>query len=194
MRSKPIEQIEKDGFVAKILYDEEPVSPKDWDQLGTLVTWSRRHCFDEDGQKRFGEPADFLEEAAEGGWTYLPVAMLDHSGIHLWVGKGPHSSDSAGWDSGQVGYIYTTKERIEKLGVPEDGVLACLAGEVGTWDQYVSGDVYGIVVDGPDGEQRESCWGFYGFEYAKQEAAEMLDNVIRYEGREAAKIDRMMAL
>lgn len=192
MRQEPIETIEQEGFVARLYQDEEPESPKDWDQLGTLVTWSRDYYFDVDGQKRFGEPSDFLEMAAEKGWVYLPVGMIDHSGISLYVGSSSHPMDFGGWDSGQVGFIYATPESMRLIGTPAEEVEKVLAAEVEQWDQYVTGDVYGYVIDGPDGEHRDSCWGFYGLDYAKQEMKEQLRYVIEYERKEAAKIDGMM--
>lgn len=194
MRREAVETIQKDGFTARLFYDEDPQSPKDWDQLGRLVTWHRRCCFDQDGQKEFGSPQEFLEQAKAEGWVYLPVAMIDHSGIHLWVGSKPHFTDSAGWDSGQVGFIYATKESIEKIGTPRRLVKEVLEQEVETWDQYVSGDVYGVVVTDPEGNELESCWGFYGFDYAKGEMKGMLDAVVAGEAEEGRKIARMEAL
>jgi len=196
--AEAVETIEREGFVGKLYQDEDPSSPKDWDQLGTLVTWHREYCFDEDGKKVFGSPQDFLERAGAEGWIYLPVGMIDHSGISLYVGSGAHVMDYGGWDSGQIGFIYTTPKRIEEMGTPRDGVEACLAGEVETWDQFVTGDIYGYVIEGPsDGDSdshRDSCWGFYGFEEAKREMVEMLDAAIRFEKKEEAKIERIMRI
>lgn len=189
-----IETIEKGGFTARLFYDEDPQSPKEWDQLGTLVTWHRRYRFDQDGQKDFNSPEDFLAIAKEEGWIYLPVAMYEHSGITLWVGKGPHAFDQQGWDSGQVGFIYATKESIEKIGTPADKVKEVLSAEVETWDQFVRGDVYGFVIEDAEGNDLDSCWGFYGFDYAKGEMKAGLDAVIQWEAEEMAKIARMEAL
>ena len=36
-----------------------------------------------------------------------------------------------------------------------------LEGEIETFDQYIRGDVYGFIVE-EDGEEIDSCWGFYG--------------------------------
>lgn len=82
-----IDTVEKDGFTMRTYVDEDPTSPKEWDQLGTLVTWHRNYVFDKDGKKEFGEPTDFIKQAKREGWIYLPVAMYDHSGISLYEGK-----------------------------------------------------------------------------------------------------------
>jgi len=204
VRDEAVEVIEQEGFKAKIYQDEDPMSPKEWDQLGTLVTWHRRCCFDVDGQKEFGSSNDFKERAEAEGWLYLLVGMIDHSGISLYVGGGSHWSDSAGWDSGTVGVIYTTPEKIrENFLIAKDAEIPAetmaqaenvLRSEVETWDQYVTGDVYGIVVEGSDGEVLESVWGFYGHDDVKEEAMGMLKGVIEHEKQERKKIERMMAL
>lgn len=194
MSSDFVERVVRDGFTLDIVYDEDPISPAEWDQLGRLVTWHRSYCFDQDGRKAFGEPQDFLAAAKAGKWVVLPVAMLDHSGVTLYEGVGEHQSDPGGWDSGQVGYIYATPERIKEAGTPRKKVKAALRSELKEWDQYVSGDVYGAVVKGPDGEVRESVWGFYGRDHAMEEGLAMLEAEIRHEEEERKKIARMMAL
>jgi hypothetical protein len=107
--------------------------------------------------------------------------------------------DGAGWDWGQVvrigcnayipiGWIYITMEKaIENWGdwrTYVDGealerplersdwlkkVRAGLVAEVETYDQYLTGNIWGFVVHGPpcescggEGEVTDSCWGFYG--------------------------------
>jgi hypothetical protein len=41
---------------------------------------------------------------------------------------------------------------------------------VETWNQYLSGDVYGFIIEDGEGTDVDSCWGFYGLETVKQEA------------------------
>lgn len=200
--SQSLETFEKEGFRVELCQDPNPESPKDWDQLGTLVTWHRNYCFEEDGRKRFGSPQDFLAEAKREGWIYLNVAMIDHSGISLYEGSGAHACDPGGWDSGQVGFLYTTREKaLREFGARPSGekrikwpnpksavakklterVLEVLRAELQTWDQYVSGDVYYYVVYSPDGDVLDSLSGLYGWDYAKQEAQDALKNALKQE-------------
>ncbi len=117
-----------------------------------------------------------------------PLGLLDHSGLHMWIGSGPHWTDSAGWDSGQVGWIYITRKKaIAELGGEwENGVnvkpakrmtkkihdiaVKNLGIEVETYDQYLTGQVYGYVIEDSDGDDVDSCWGFFGLDYAISEA------------------------
>lgn len=198
MDRDPVEVIEKDGWKAGVYFDDDAQSPKEWDNVGTLATWHRRYCFDEDGRERFGSADDFMEWAKETGAMYILVGMYDHSGISLYSGGGPHAFDQQGWDSGTVGVMYTTPERWKELmgDTPYEfpKVEEVLEQDLYVWDQFVTGDVYGVVVEGPKGEDGDGVWGFYGFDYAKLEALTMLTTAIEHEKQEAAKIQRVMAL
>ena len=107
----------------------------------------------------------------------LPNYLYDHSGITMRCE--PFSSP---WDSGQVGYIYATPAMIRKeYGCKSitkdirDKVRKCLEGEVEAYDQYLTGDVWGIIVEDMYGNTVDACWGFYGYEYAKEEAQGWLE-------------------
>lgn len=164
------------GFKVRIEQDQDPESPRDWDNLGTMVCWHRRYHL---GDKHsFATPQDFTEsEEYRDAAIVLPLAMLDHSGLHMWVGSGPHWSDSHGWDSGQVGYVYVTRARLLQEYSRKRLTKATLAkatevlqAEVKTYDQFLTGDVYGYVVEDDAGNHVDSCWGFFGFDYCKSEA------------------------
>lgn len=197
MRSEAIETIEREGFVGEIHYDEDAQAPYDWcDMLGTLVTWHRRFCPQMDGEKQFGTPQDFLDQAKEGGWVWVNVGLIDHSGQSFYLiaeetrkrkqrqGDDAHPMDPGGWDSGQVGFMYCTKERFVEVVDTKTHrwrvrAKAVLESELETWDQYVSGQVYGYTVKSPDGEVIDSCWGFYGDESVKADMVEALDSAVR---------------
>lgn len=102
----------------------------------------------------------------------LPLYLYDHSGITM--STGPFSCP---WDSGQVGFIYITREQILKeygwkviTTKRREQIVKYLIADVEIYDQYLTGDVYGYMVEDNDGEDIDSCWGFYGIEVCKQEA------------------------
>ena len=73
------------------------------------------------------------------------------------------------WDAGKVGIIYVTDEEVRKnynvkriSAKLREKVIEHLKAEVKTYDQYISGDVYGYTVEDKDGNQIDSCCGFYG--------------------------------
>lgn len=205
MSRNVIETIREDIFKAEIMYDEDPPSPKDWDQAGQLVTWHRNYCWDVDGQKTFGDPQEFLRQAKAGRWVILPVGMYDHSGVSLYEGTGPGVGDTAGWDSGQVGFMYTTRARFlemcdNRVSGWRKRALECLRAELETWDVYVHGQVYGYAItlsheDEPDSDDvLDSCWGIYGLDYARQEAVSALKYAAKVEQDARAMVERSFAL
>ncbi len=108
-----------------------------------------------------------IEAVSGGELVVLPLYLYDHSGLTMNT-----TGFYCPWDSGQVGYIWTTMKRI-KEGRPEkrtkkewrDLALTILRGEVEVYDQYLRGDCYGYIEEKlrPDGEWEEliSCWGYY---------------------------------
>lgn len=107
----------------------------------------------------------------------LDLYLYDHSGITM-----SYRPFSCPWDSGQVGYIYVTKETLRKeYSVKRvtksiiDRARKVLQGEVETYDDYLTGNVWGydIEITGSKTcdacgnverpvEFEDSCWGFYG--------------------------------
>jgi len=173
------ESYEHAGVSVKIYYDEDPMSPREWDNLGTMVCWHRRYNLGDDQAPRDYDSVQDLIESYDAK-VLLPLYLYDHSGITMNVG-----GFSDPWDSGQVGFIYVTAETIRKeYGCKRitakvlANVETCLRSEVGTYDQYLTGDVYEYVVD-EDGRDEDRCCGLFGLEYAKEEANDVADWVAR---------------
>lgn len=172
--------------------DVNPLNPRtEYDNAGTMVCWHRRYNL---GDKHdFSSPADFdqwWKENGKGG-IRLPLFLYDHSGLTMNT-----RGFSCPWDSGQVGWIYATREtilkewaapkRISKLA--RDKAETYLRGEVETFDQYLTGDVWGYVIEDDDGNHLDSCWGFYGQDFCEQEAQSALEHCQKNALSEANKI------
>ena len=119
------------------------------------------------------EKLDMIEATGEIVW--LPISMYDHSGITIWLGgKGGHVD--AQWDCSTIGFAYVEKCTAEKEGALradknglynghkswQEWAYAMMEGEMETYNQYVTGEVFGYMVEGGDGYCDDSCWGFYG--------------------------------
>lgn len=110
-----------------------------------------------------------------------PLYLYDHSGITISMGR-----FSCAWDSGQVGFIFMTKAQILDCYMKpatarltpalKAKALELMEGETKTYDSYLTGDVYGYTITklDSDEEQDDSCWGFYGLEYAIEEGQSIL--------------------
>lgn len=124
----------------------------------------------------------------ELGYYFMPLYLYDHSGITM-------STNDFGdkWDSGRVGWIYTTQERAKELWQTdwdEERAQKELTAEVAFYDRYLSGEAYGIEIEkfdphidmtkifyvritpdkasDSDFVEYKSCWGF-------AEATDMVD-------------------
>lgn len=228
---EPFEVIEYKGEEIRLYYDEDAESPREWDNVGTMVCWHRRYTLGDEQpsmsaeewmENLLRENSDKYREASErldgieerlSGWHWskedkmylpwqhftlwlkarayvqrlrdqatgnlviLPLYLYDHSGITMRT-----FPFYCPWDSGQVGWIYTTLEKlVEAYGSQDenptldsptrysfqDGTVrtlreageASLHCEVRTYDQYLCGDVYGWETDG------DSCSGYFGSDH-----------------------------
>jgi len=170
-----------DGKVLEIHQDDNPESPREWGTLGTMACFHERYRL---GDEDHGiDPKCFsnLEEIREYIGIKLdavicwPLFLYDHSGLRIKV----HSFDGqvpqghAKFDSGQVGFIFVTEERIRSEFPHMENRIElakeCLRDEVDEYDKFLSGDVWGYrLLDvpckecGKFAEEIDSCWGFYG--------------------------------
>ena len=165
------------GCTITVSPDIDPENPRDNDNLGTMICCHGRY----DLGDRDIQPTDVDEVLSEFGddMISLPLYLYDHSGITM-------NTTGFGclWDSGQVGRICVSLDTLRKEFVaseydpPSDELIEevkqMLLNEVEEYDQYLRGDIYGFAIEYPDGEE-DSCYGFYGYEYAQSEAQSQVD-------------------
>lgn len=153
-----VEKEQYKGYTICIISDDDPMNPRtEFDNLGTIVTWHRRYNLG-DNQPDI-EPKEWLTENVNEIKCILPVYMYEHSGITISV-----SSFNDSWDSGQLGFIYVTKEKLKQQGLQDktiDEIKAYLTGEIKMYDQYLTGNVYGYEIYYND-NCIDSCWGYFG--------------------------------
>jgi hypothetical protein len=110
--------------------------------------------------------------------TMVGLAVTDHSGLYLRVDVPDGSNAGDRWDTAFVGWAYMTTESIKTLPMtPADDVREMVVATAAAYGQYLCGDVYGYVVEGPDGETVDSCWGFYGLDDVRSEALDVAKGV-----------------
>jgi hypothetical protein len=161
------------GYTVEVWTSEDACNPrKEWDNLGTVVLHDRcRYDFGDDTASN----EELQELAQRADLITLPVYMYDHSGITINT-----SGFSCPWDSGMVGLIYVAKAKALKewggkilTAKLRAKVLECLRAEIKTLDGYITGQVYGWKVIDPEGEEIDSCWGYYNeLEYCLSEGME----------------------
>jgi len=178
----------KKGYDIRYLTpDNDPDSPRNWDNLGKMICFHNRYSL---GDKHdYTDNEDFvlslavelnlisskdnlgnytaqeLVEEIERKAVILPLYLYDHSGISMRTYRhGQHAS----WDCGQVGYIYITKEQLKNEKLTKKRAEKVLIGEVETYNQYLTGDTYTIVKETYDKNKEQINYdcigGFYGYE------------------------------
>lgn len=164
-------------FTIRICHDDDPTSPRDNDNFGHMVCWHRRYKLGDEQPKE--DPQDW-HAAQPKGSIILPIIMYEHSGIALSTSRGGQFSDP--WDSGQVGYIIATPEQIRANFLVKritkrtrEKAIEVLRSEVDEYSKYLGGETYGYIIEDPEGDQLDSCWGFIGGDYVRQEARAQVD-------------------
>ena len=110
-----------------------------------------------------------IEEAAIN-WVHQNYALLY---LDVWSRGGRVSSrrtSSTPWD--HSGIIFADRKTIESNFSGDDPwetklerALVCLGAEIITLNQYYDGEVAGYIAETEDGDEIDSCWGFYPDEH-----------------------------
>jgi len=164
-----------DGAKLEIVQDEYAPNPRsDYDEFGTMVCFHSNYILGDNDHDYKKDDHNSWDELKDAIWKdnnvamILPLYLYDHSGITISV-----EPFSCQWDSGQVGWIYITKEKLAETGVDfdQEKIRKLLLNEVEVYDQYLTGDVYGFILQyvkdkcetcGHTQIGEDSCYGFYG--------------------------------
>lgn len=174
------------ALTLKLVQDSDPIfNPREcFDNLGTMLCFHKRYSLGD--PNRIGiKTSDFESWEDMEKYLYemkdavivLPLYLYDHSSLAM-------STRDFGdrWDSGQVGFIYVSREDVLKAFNHKRNitrklrelVTSCLQEEVNTYDKYIQGDVWGYVILDDEGEEVESSYGFYGEDSAKRDGEHAL--------------------
>lgn len=187
------------SYILKIVQDENPMSPREWDQITTFFFPKKSRLGGINENESCKTATEFLawkEENKEEILIILPVYAYIHSGIALSLGK-----FSCPWDSGQVGWVYITKEKYKMMQGDnqehnnEKMLTQFVEGEIEEMNKWFSGDVWAYkVVEvcdhcGHEVGLVDSCFGFYDKGDCEQEGK----NIMKHFEEKQAKEDLCIA-
>jgi hypothetical protein len=115
--------------------------------LPDIVTWIRSYNFTTDKTYSKYTPEEFLEL----GYTVMPLYATIHGGISFYAYK-PNDI----WDSGFAGFMYF------KDTYPNQNTELDFKGALELLNDYCMGNCYGYSITNSEGEELDSCWGFFG--------------------------------
>ncbi len=180
-------------LTVKIVHDTDPLNPREWDQYGIMACFHGRYNIGDSDPAALLD-GGYINQEDYDGWNEMeadlrrrgalcikPLYLYDHSGTSLSTQSFAGRAQHADWDSGRIGFIFTTRKNVEKMQgwkrLTKERlakIQGYLESEVKEYDQFMTGDVYGYVIEDGAGNHIDSCWGYYGFEVVKQEAASQL--------------------
>lgn len=173
---------------------------------GFNVQWISQHIEAEDELKKWeGISADEIDESHiealrddiiqdYNNYHIFPLYAYIHSGVSLSVSRGyPYNCY---WDSGQVGYVLVSITEA----LDNDLALQRAKDLCETWNTWLSGDIWHINLDKHlvtaddyvvKEEHIDSCGGYYGYKYAKEELEQWIQDEIKkgFTGRVIKKYD-----
>jgi hypothetical protein len=152
------------GKVLEIHYDSEPENPRNWDNISEFIFFHKRYTLGDSHKINPNDYSSFdemVDANTKKGDIVLPVYMYEHSGIAIAT-----TPFNCRWDSGLLGFAVVRKEKIIKeygKNTKKNREIATkvLEGEIETYNQYLQGNVYGFKLKDKDGNELDSCWGFY---------------------------------
>lgn len=190
-----------DGNILRIVHDDSATNPyTKWDMLGKLycVRGARHNTLGADECNNRNEcmrdlcrcdipqyvylyvagwavddkrAHERLVKAFNAEYDYYSVSFDRYSGRLCW------RDAREGWEDGDEFLYCISKADACKAGLKSrKRAMEVLAGELKSISYYAEGSVYGFVIETPDGDHVDSCFGFYG-EYGDWEGMGMFDHI-----------------
>lgn len=167
------------GVTVEIYQDDFPMNPRtEFDNCTTMICFHNRYDLGDSDHGLSSEDFSGWDEIEEyirkelGAVAILPLYLYDHSGVTIST-----SPFSCPWDSGRIGFIFITPEQVRAAfgNNPPENLVKVLEADVATYDQYLTGDIWGYsIIETATGEVLESCGGFFGLDYVREEIARAL--------------------
>jgi len=193
---------ESEKVFVKVEKDDWAESPREWDNLWNILTWSNRYnsidtnefrdleefLLDNLTEKQMvnlykGNPStqEFFERIQKRfynlGYLVEPISKYEHGGVSYSVGV------SQGWDVGVVGLAMVNINDIKKEYEAsvlskslKEKIYSVLNGELETYNLWANGEVYSVSLVDYEGNCLDSLGGMLGYE--SEEA--MIQEYINY--------------
>lgn len=149
-----VDTIYKDnsGQFFKFFYDDSTDSPRNNDNVATILTWERDYDSPDENDDTFEEFAEkhgvdvsqeynldsVMDAMREEGYYVVPIYALHHGCAHYSI-----NDFHDPWDSGVVGVAFCKKQK----GLPDndDYLRMIIDREVKAYDAWVNGEIYGVA-------------------------------------------------
>lgn len=190
-------EVEYKGFIIEAEQDEFCQSPDDWGNNDMFLVYDHRDlCIKRDGfepemifeyintnniEEVLKQSPDFVKDDRFDDYYIFPVYAYIHSGIALSLGNN-HYPFNCKWDTSMKGFILAMKSMVKEsmqhypdVSSEEELAKRLAEGLVNTWNTYLIGDVWHMRIIDLEGNQIDSCGGFYGKNDLLDEARGVID-------------------
>lgn len=155
-----LKEIEKEGFIARMGYDEFCESPREFcGNLGVIYSAFGHNHGGPDGHTMSeleNEDGEITPELLDALGVWLPIQMYEHSGAAYWTTGREGLPDARG-------VIIAPWDKVRAAcpdGVKTDEVERALAAEVEEYSRWCNGEVYRYDIESPTGEIVDGCGGY----------------------------------
>ena len=152
------------NYTVKVVQDKDPYNPRECDNLGQMICFHNRYNLGDDHNYDIEECKEIYND---DNYISLPLYLYDHSGITMNT-----TGFSCPFDSGQIGIIYVKIEDVKKeydwvrLNPKRHQIIIeKLKQQIEEYDEYLRGDIYGYITRDSEGDEIDSCWNFYGYDF-----------------------------
>jgi hypothetical protein len=176
------------NYKLEVVEDMHPYNPRKDDNITKLICFHNRynlgdeHSYKHSNYNNWEElEADIIKQ--ENAAIIYPLYLYDHSGIT--ISTSPFGDR---WDSGQVGFVYVSKQTIYKeynckritkaIRLKAESLLQA---EVKTYDKYIMGEAWGFRITDENESEVDSCWGYYEKHEAEMDGKSRLEYLLNKE-------------
>lgn len=154
----------------RIEQDTDAQSPDEYDDCSVKLIANHRDFFvPPERNRRNFSVQDEIDAMRKTHHVFLLEAYI-HSGVRLAL-SGEGNFPDRQWDVSTLGAVFCLKKEWRTRQKAREAALA----KVEEWNQYISGDVWGYIIEDDEGNHLDSCWGFYGHDFCEQEAKSALE-------------------
>lgn len=163
------------GYEVRVEYNCDGESPLEWqgDEAVLVSYHNGRIGYNDDSYKRL-EPKEAERKLRRDGFVPFRVFLYEHGqSCYKIADKNPFSCR---WDSGWFGWfaikpsVINKKRKCKTLRVLAEGIMD-------NYTTWVNGEVMWYEVLDTDGDQVDSCGGYYEFEDLKSAATSFIDSI-----------------
>ena len=184
----------KNGRKLVVEHCEWAESPREWDNLTKCIFFGNyKHIGDKhdfDFNTEFDSRQDFIDRGEDiikekfDAVLVKAVHLYEHSGTS--ISTNYSGQYTCRWDSGTIGFAVITKADLrneygwklitqKRLDSVMDNLNSVMDSEIDTLSDYVGGEVYQFSIEDENGNQEDSCGGFYGCDISKNGILEHID-------------------